>query len=102
MIFIDNKTTPISLKIPKNNSEFKENYTMELQSQATNQKYTFSGLTDASGLTDYYSFTIDFNSVKNGEYEYKIGEDKGLIQIGKISHTISAYTKDNTYIEYNA
>lgn len=102
MIFIDNKSSEVSLKIPKNNSNFVSSYTMVLKSQATNQSYSFSGLTDASGLTDYYTFSINFNEVKKGEYEYSIGEDKGLIQIGKISHTHSAYTKDNTYIEYKA
>lgn len=102
MLFIDNKSSEISLKIPKNNSNLLSSYTMELKSQATNQSYSFSGLTDASTLTDYYTFSIDFSGVKNGEYEYKIGEDKGLIQIGKISHTNTSYNKEETFIEYKS
>lgn len=102
MLFIDNKTSQISVKMPKNNSDLLSSYTLELKSQATNQSYSFSGLTDASGYTDYYTFSINFSDVKNGEYEYRIGKDKGLIQIGKISHTHTSYKKDNTFIEYKA
>lgn len=103
MIFIDDKTSELSIKFPKNNYKFLTGYTLELVSQATNQVYVFTGLTDASGMTDYYTFNIDFSEVDNGEYEYKIGCDRGLIQIGNLAQGYTSYNNaDKTFIEYKA
>ena len=100
MVFIDTKSGKIQIKIPKNTANSAETYTLFLKSQATNQQYTFSGLTDEGGYEDYLTFSINFNKVKAGEYEYSVGVEKGLVQVGKISHTATSYTETTEYIEY--
>ncbi len=101
MVFIDTKSGRIEIKLPKNTANSAETYTLSLKSQATNQQYSFTGLTDTGGFEDYLTFSVNFNKVKTGEYEYSVGVEKGLIQVGKISHTVTAYTEDREYIEYN-
>ena len=100
MVFIDTKSGKIEVKIPRNTADSAETYTLTLKSQGTNQTYTFSGLTDSGISEDYLTFSVNFNRVKEGEYEYSVGVEKGLIQIGKISHTATAYTDTREYIEY--
>lgn len=99
MLFIDDKKVENLVKIPKNNYNFLEEYVLRLKSQATNKEYSFE-VEDLSGLTDYYVFNLDFSTVQDGEYEYSVSTDKGLIQIGPRTSSLSAYTINNTYKQY--
>lgn len=88
-----------TIKIPKNNYNFLESYTLSLKSQATNKRYSFE-VEDISGLTDYYTFQVDFSNVQDGEYEYSVSTDRGLVQIGLRTASVSAYTVNKAYKEY--
>lgn len=102
MIFIANKGE-VEVKIPRTSNKIQETYNILIESQATNQAYTFEDVVDTTSLRDYYTFTLDLSEIPDGEYEYNVSNlCEGLIQIGEISHTISAYTQNNEYKEYGA
>lgn len=101
MVFVEDKTLEVELKFPKNNYDFPESYTISLKSQATNQTYEFEAV-DIGELRDYYIFKLDLSEVRDGEYEYKIGSDKGVMQIGNRQSAYTGYTDNRTYIEYNS
>lgn len=100
MIFIDRKSAKSKLFIPKNTENSSESYDLILKSQGTGKEISFTGLTDSGVSDDYLVFEINTTSIPNGEYEIKCGVEKGLIQVGKISHTSTAYTDTREYIEY--
>lgn len=99
MIFIEDKLHINPIKFPKNFTKSEQIYTISLISRGTNQTYQFEAA-DEGTFKDYYVFSIDFSGCKNGEFEYSIGENKGLIQIGEIKHTAEEYKKDEVFIEY--
>jgi len=51
---------------------------------------------------DYYVFHVDFSDIKDGEYTYIAGSDKGIIRIGDYNEQHVSYTSDNKNIQYNA
>lgn len=86
MILIFNKTSQKEIIIPCNLPKPVEPVvTLELYPESITTKeyskiYTFN-LTDISTSDYFYKFEISFDNVPDGEYEYQIGEDRGLIRI---------------------
>ena len=86
MILIFNKTSQKEIIIPCNLPKPVEPVvTLELYPESITTKeyskiYTFK-LTDISTSDYFYKFEISFDNVPDGEYEYQIGEDRGLIRI---------------------
>ena len=86
MILIFNKTSQNEIIIPCNLPKPVEPVvTLELYPESITTKeyskiYTFE-LTDISTSDYFYKFEISFDNVPDGEYEYQIGEDRGLIRI---------------------
>ena len=86
MILIFNKTSQKEIIIPCNLPKPVEPVvTLELYPESITTKeyskiYTFV-LTDISTSDYFYKFEISFDNVPDGEYEYQIGEDRGLIRI---------------------
>ena len=86
MILIFNKTSQKEIIIPCNLPKPVEPVvTLELYPESITTKeyskiYTFE-LTDISTSDYVYKFEISFDNVPDGEYEYQIGEDRGLIRI---------------------
>lgn len=100
MIYIHNTSATTVVIIPKNTANSAETYDFVVKSQGTGQEYAFTGLTDLSGFTDYLVFNIDSTEMAEGEYEYSCGIEKGVLRVGNIPHSVSAYTDDREYIEY--
>ena len=86
MILIFNKTSQKEIIIPCNLPKPVEPVvTLELYPESITTKeyskiYTFE-LTDISTSDYFYKFEVSFDNVPDGEYEYQIGEDRGLIRI---------------------
>ena len=86
MILIFNKTSQKEIIIPCNLPKPVEQVvTLELYPESITTReyskiYTFN-LTDISTSDYFYKFEISFDNVPDGEYEYQIGEDRGLIRI---------------------
>ena len=86
MILIFNKTSQKEIIIPCNLPKPVEPVvTLELYPESITTKeyskiYTFE-LTDISTSDYFYKFEISLDNVPDGEYEYQIGEDRGLIRI---------------------
>ena len=86
MILIFNKTSQKEIIIPCNLPKPVEPVvTLELYPESITTReyskiYTFE-LTDISTSDYFYKFEISFDNVPDGEYEYQIGEDRGLIRI---------------------
>lgn len=86
MILIFNKTSQKEIIIPCNLPKPVEPVvTLELYPESITTKeyskiYTFE-LNDISTSDYFYKFEISFDNVPDGEYEYQIGEDRGLIRI---------------------
>ena len=58
--------------------------TLCLHSLSSNSDYTFPVL-DKGELRDYYEIDVNFSAIPDGEYEYRIGCDSGLMCIGDYS-----------------
>ena len=86
MILIFNKTSQKEIIIPCNLPKPVEPVvTLELYPESITTKeyskiYTFE-LTDISTSDYFYKFEVSFDNVPDGEYEYQIGEDRGLIRL---------------------
>lgn len=107
MNFISEKYIEIPVKFPKNCVDYFEKYDIVLRNKRSNVNFAFQNYIDVSGLADYYVFSISFNAVPDGEYEYEILGDgdksvgaKGLIQIGERIISVDAYEAEETHIEY--
>lgn len=101
MLYITEKSANTTVILPRNSVESAETYEFALKSQATAQSYSFSGLTDMSGLTDYLVLEIDSTSVPDGEYEYSCGIEKGVIRVGAITPKPSeSYEAERKYQYY--
>lgn len=101
MIYVSRKSEHSTVILPKNTANSAETYDFVIKSQATAQQYSFTGLTDLSGLTDYLAFEIDSTGIQDGEYEYTCGIEKGVIRVGKITPKPSeSYESERKYQYY--
>ena len=84
MLIVKNKAeSPTTLYIPKTVTKSVKELTLKLHSISSNTDYTFPVNNENMELRDYYQVTVDFSLMQDGEYEYRIGCDSGLLIIGE-------------------
>lgn len=101
MIFIESNKKHKVL-FPKNEKTCKVDYTLLIKSELTNQFWSYE-VSDSDYLSNYYSFSVDFSNLKDGEYVYMIDNvASGLLRIGEIKydHTDFENNENNDYIVY--
>ena len=81
MVIVKNKKLPVTLYPPKTVTKSVNEFTLTLHSISSNSDYTFP-VDDTGALRDYYEVVVDFSAIPDGEYEYMIGCDSGLLIIG--------------------
>ena len=85
MILIFNKTSQKEIIIPCNLPKpvepvvTLELYPVSITTREYDKIYSFD-LTDISTSDYFYEFEVSFNDVPDGEYEYQIGGERGLIR----------------------
>ena len=83
MLLVKNKAeSPTTLYPPKTTTKSVNELTLRLHSISSNTDYTFP-VDDTGALRDYYEVKVDFSAIPDGEYEYRIGCDSGLLIIGE-------------------
>ena len=83
MLLVKNKSeSPITLYPPKTTTKSVKELTLTLHSISSNTDYTLP-VDDTGALRDYYEVEVDFSAIPDGEYEYRIGCDSGLLIIGE-------------------
>ena len=82
MVIVKNKKLPTTLYPPKTTTKSLKEFTLTLHSISSNTDYTFP-VDDTGALRDYYEIEVDFSAIPDGEYEYRIGCDSGLLIIGE-------------------
>lgn len=82
MVIVKNKKLPTTLYPPKTTTKSVKELTLKLHSISSNSDYTFP-VDDTGALRDYYEVDVDFSAIPDGEYEYSIGCDSGLLIIGE-------------------
>lgn len=82
MVIVKNKKLPTTLYPPKTTTKSVNEFTLTLHSISSNTDYTFP-VDDTGALRDYYEIDVDFSAIPDGEYEYSIGCDSGLLIIGE-------------------
>ena len=82
MVIVKNKKLTVTLYPPKTTTKSVNELTLRLHSISSNTDYTFP-VDDTGALRDYYDVEVDFSAIPDGEYEYMIGCDSGLLIIGE-------------------
>ena len=82
MVIVKNKKLPVTLYPPKTTTKSVKELTLTLHSISSNSDYTFP-VDDTGALRDYYEIDVNFSAIPDGEYEYRIGCDSGLLIIGE-------------------
>lgn len=82
MILVKNKgQSPTTIYPPKTTTKSVKELLLTLHSISSNSDFTFP-VTDTGNWRDYYEAEVDFRLMQDGEYEYRIGCDSGLLIIG--------------------
>lgn len=108
MIIIPNKNIENTVYFPRNvytsNTSI---YTLVLNDRATNRKH-ITQIPDKHVVQfGFYTFSLDFNKLPQGEYEYSIidSNDKvvgtGLIRLNELESNNVYYNNERTYIAYD-
>lgn len=90
---------------PKNKTNSNKNLKLTIKSLITQKSFHFD-VTDDGNMRDYYKIDITQIILNEGEYEYDIDGDKGLLIVGdyKVKRTTQndEYKKEKvTYKQYN-
>lgn len=104
MILVKNKAdSPTTLYPPKTVTKSAKELTLTLHSISSGQDFTFP-VTDTGNWRDYYEVDVDFRLMQDGEYEYRIGCDSGLLVIGdykeKRKQENKQYDGETKYYQY--
>lgn len=104
MLIVKNKEeSPTTLYPPKTVTKSVKELTLRLHSISSNTDYTFP-VDDTGALRDYYEVEVDFSAIPDGEYEYRIGCDSGLLIIGeykeKCKEQNRQYNETTQYRQY--
>ena len=82
-----------AIYVPRINTEIKESYVLTVTRGNISTPLT---ATSATELTDYRLLVFDFSNLKKGEYTYTLNTgESGLLRIGKIINSITAYTSND-------
>lgn len=81
VIISDNSSAPTTIYPMRTTTSTVKELTLRLHSISSNTDYTFP-VDDTWALRDYYEIEVDFSAIPDGEYEYSIGQDSGLLIVG--------------------
>ena len=98
MIIIDNISAQITVKLP-NNLVKSSKPILHLKNTETKKEYDIE-LYDESTSDLWYVSVVDFSGLTNGEYEYEIHGNKGLLRIGEVMNK-KIYDNNITFKSYN-
>ena len=98
MVIINNISEQITLKLP-NNLVKSSNPILHLKNTETKKEYDIE-LYDESTSDLWYISVVDFSGLTNGEYEYEIDGNKGLLRIGEVMNK-KIYDNNITFKSYN-
>ena len=97
MIIIDNISGQITVKLP-NNLVKSSKPILHLKNTETKKEYDIE-LDDESTSDLWYVSVVDFSGLTNGEYEYEIDGNRGLLRIGEVMNK-KVYDKEITFKSY--
>ena len=97
MIIINNISEQITLKLPSNLTKSSKPI-LHLKNTETKKEYDIE-LYDESTSDLWYVSVVDFSGFTNGEYEYEIDGNKGLLRIGEVMNK-KVYDKEITFKSY--
>ena len=97
MIIIDNISEQITVKFPSNLTKSSKPI-LHLKNTETKKEYDIE-LEDTSTSDLWYVSVVDFSGLTNGEYEYEIDGNKGLLRIGEVMNK-KVYDKEITFKSY--
>ena len=97
MIIIESNLFEVTVKLP-NNLVKSSKPILHLKNTETKKEYDIE-LEDTSTSELWYVSVIDFSGLTNGEYEYEIDGNKGLLRIGEIMDK-KVYDKEITFKSY--
>ena len=97
MVIINNISEQIIVKLP-NNLVKSSKPILHLKNTETKKEYDIE-LYDESTSDLWYVSVVDFSGLTNGEYEYEIDENKGLLRIGEVMNK-KVYDKEITFKSY--
>ena len=93
MLLVKNKAeSPITLYPPKTTTKSVKELTLKLHSISSNSDFSFP-VVDTGNWRDYYEIEVDFSAIPDGEYEYRIGCDRGLLIIGEYNEKRHIHNK---------
>ena len=97
MIIIESNLFEVTVKLP-NNLVKSSKPILHLKNTETKKEYDIE-LEDTSTSELWYVSVIDFSGLTNGEYEYEIDGNKGLLRIGEVMNK-KVYDKEITFKSY--
>ena len=97
MVIINNISEQITVKLP-NNLVKSSKPILHLKNTETKKEYDIE-LEDTSTSELWYVSVVDFSGLTNGEYEYEIDGNKGLLRIGEVMNK-KVYDKEITFKSY--
>ena len=98
MVIIDSKLSEITVKFPSNLTKSNKPI-LHLKNTETKKEYDIE-LYDESTSDLWYVSVVDFSSLTNGEYEYEIDGNRGLLRIGEVMNK-KIYDNNITFKSYN-
>lgn len=99
MIYLDEKTVNVPNLLGKTPK------TMKLENRLTHKQYEFS-VENITFSASRYEFVIDFSSLEDGQYFYRVLSDdelllaSGVAQKGNFDATVKEYNHEKTYLQY--
>ena len=97
MVIINNISEQITVKLPSNLTKSSKPI-LHLKNTETKKEYDIE-LYDESTSDLWYVSVVDFSGLTNGEYEYEIDGNKGLLRIGEAMNK-KVYDKEITFKSY--
>lgn len=110
MIIVKDKNKQNLINLPQTRpNSYSEKFRLELIDRATNVHYIFFGLEDLRSFTyGFYTFNVDFSTVPQGEYEYKLYDSGrtsifqfGIIRLNELEPDFIAHDINRTYVVYD-
>ena len=97
MVIINNISGQITVKFPSNLTKSSKPI-LHLKNTETKKEYDIE-LEDTSTSDLWYVSVVDFSGLTNGEYEYEIDNNLGLLRIGEVMNK-KVYDKEITFKSY--
>ena len=98
MIIIDSNLFEVTVKLP-NNLVKSTKPILHLKNTETKKEYDIE-FEDISTSDLWYVSVVDFSNLANGEYEYEIDSNLGLLRIGEVMNK-KIYDNNITFKSYN-